>query len=350
MTFVPGIYYGAEGEAPRLTTKRIERIESKTLVDDYGCASMDDLCSRFNRGHAFYPAGTEPNRNLRNLRTRSRRQYPAHIPITDPLPLIPLNLEWIRWTKRTRRTGPDIDADDNGNNHEQSVECTVSAIITNFAREIIELSPNPKDAREAPYILIGPEERKKVSEHLMRSTDFSKVWRKVQYRIGSIDEWGKNFDILFPSCDAPLLMRNSSQNFAKTTYYSAWRAALSRLDERDAHSVRKAVKDFIDHHWKWLPLAQANRIWYTKLQANLVFLGGPDEVKGPCPQLMLNPLLVQSIASLRCGAHPTRNQQLQQTAHYGISELEGHDVWPVPRPPPGGTWQQEEEEESEPDS
>ena len=144
-------------------------------------------------------------------------------------------------------------------------------------------------------------------------------WVRIQ-RFDSKQGWNKSetiqiyanlihSNILFPSCDAPLLMQSSSQNFAKTTYYYGELHSADLMKEMPAQSARW-LEISLTITGKWLPsLAQANRIWCTKLQANLVFLGGPGSI---CPQLILNLLLVQSIASLRCGAHPTRIQWSHQ--------------------------------------
>lgn len=96
------------------------------------------------------------------------------------------------------------------------------------------------------------------------------------------------FDRYFPPKGTGPKERGKLQNFPQTTYYPDWFSFMTRLSPRQAEFVRSRVLvEF--KKLKWLPHADTDRMWPTKLQKAAIWTLYPEgSAPGPCPQIAVN--------------------------------------------------------------
>ncbi|CAA7271230.1 unnamed protein product [Cyclocybe aegerita] len=155
-----------------------------------------------------------------------------------------------------------------------------------FLLDITEVSPNPKPADQPPYCILSPAKRKLVNAATYQDLCLSNYFTDVQWKYAEPSDWVFTFDHLFPPKNAKV-KTGKIQNYLQTTYYSKWESMRARTD---AETVKKMHKNLFLRFCQlsWFPAAQANRIWWTKVDRRSSKSSGLSP-NSPAPRILLHP-------------------------------------------------------------
>jgi hypothetical protein len=106
----------------------------------------------------------------------------------------------------------------------------------------------------------------------------------VQWKAASKEEWHRNFDYLFPPKGVKL--GGTVQNYNTVSYYPMWQRMMDRMTDDTIKVARRQIW-IVFKSLFWMPAANANRIWETKLSKTFSKSSGyPDNT--PAPKILLN--------------------------------------------------------------
>ena len=169
------------------------------------------------------------------------------------------------------------DADDN-------VDSKLSKLWRQFLVDLTAKSPNPKNANSPSYCKLTPEQRLTVDNNVHQNKKLSDYWVDCQWKVATQSEWTLIFNRLWP--DKGNVLFGSVQNYPSTTYYIDWTRLTSESDYQTVTAMREEIREMFDSLF-WLPHAQTDRIWHTKVIPGFKRSSGVEGSK-PAPRVLIN--------------------------------------------------------------
>lgn len=267
--------------------------EARVLLLLYRTRTQADLEYFLNAvGRMFRPRAKNPTR------IRNKMQLTSPISLVNPEAIQPLN--WGLHARGIRlvdepvfedapdedllgqpnRDGRDIFLAPNAN-----VDSILDNILAQFAYDIIQRSPNQKYSSQGAYCTLTQEQQMLVTIDLFKGKvlPFERAW----LRFSIWDDWVNMVNCLFPDIEqAPI---TNPQNYGSCRYFYLWDRLMRNLGSPgDRLEVRRAVARHIASY-HWLPYANSDRIWQSKVQnSGTVKYEGPPP-SGPAPLIALTP-------------------------------------------------------------
>ncbi|TFK17448.1 hypothetical protein FA15DRAFT_734940 [Coprinopsis marcescibilis] len=142
------------------------------------------------------------------------------------------------------------------------LDTEVEKLWNQFLFDMINTSPNRKNAKDDPYCLMKKEELDAVDISIYQNLYLGEIFDDVQWCVGTKKEWRAVFDNLFPAKGVEKV--GKLQNYHKTVYYPMWTLLTSsRMDAVVAEATRTALWK-VFKTLKWAPFAESMRIWGTR--------------------------------------------------------------------------------------
>jgi hypothetical protein len=165
------------------------------------------------------------------------------------------------------------------------IDSIVTAIYRRFVVDVIQRSPNPKGAHKPSYCTIAVVDRASVQETVFKNPVLSDIFMACSYKIASESQWDTVFDNFWPDKSyAPPLRK--TQNYSQCEYHSSWINFIQDLDNRTVEGIRAQIKvKFSDYFW--IPHAQTDRIWSTKVTSGFTRLGAAGDECKAAPRLLV---------------------------------------------------------------
>lgn len=178
---------------------------------------------------------------------------------------------------------------DNGSDQEEvldSAQSNIDTMLSQLWRQfLIDLaikSPNPTDANVPSYCLTAADERLLVGEEYYQNRKLSNVWTACSYKIGTASEFETVFRNLFPPSKHQL---GKSQNYKQCLYFRDYKKFVATTANADTvAAVRAELKKRFEKLF-WIPHAQTDRIWATKVIRQFKRL--PVGTSGPSPRILV---------------------------------------------------------------
>jgi hypothetical protein len=171
-------------------------------------------------------------------------------------------------------------------------------LLAYFWIDILEVSPNQKKATGSCYLVdaLDQKARKKADIFIYQNRNLAEVFKDCLWYVGGKKEWRNNFDILWP--DREKIRRGKVQNYGNMKYYKAW-------NEWTRRSTEEAVSDAKAELWKvfrtvyWLPYAQSDRVWDSRLRRTEKFQKSSGiSADSPAPKVMVYKKKPEWVSSL----------------------------------------------------
>jgi hypothetical protein len=177
----------------------------------------------------------------------------------------------------------------NDDNVNAGPDSTVASIWKQASFDIFAVSPNGAKSTDPSHIIMSTEARHNVTWDTFKTTDFSKIFVKVQIRLVTEDFWTTTlFDRYFPPKGTQPKEKGKLQNFPHTTYYNDWFKLMSQLSQRDSKIVRSGLLEEFKK-LKWLPHGGSDRMWATSKMSGKQWTIYPIGAKSEaCPQIAVN--------------------------------------------------------------
>jgi hypothetical protein len=193
----------------------------------------------------------------------------------------------IRLPSAERDIGSDIDEDDRPivEAGDGDVDARLTQIWRQFLLDITSKSPNIKGACEPAYCVLSQADRLTVTEETYKNRTLSSYFRDCQWKVAERGEWEENFNKLFPGLDRGVLY-GKVQNYGSAKYYGDWAKLKEAVDPASFTRIRDAVKVKFNQLY-WMPAAQSDRIWKTKLDSRFKKSSGVPREQA-APMVLLN--------------------------------------------------------------
>lgn len=150
----------------------------------------------------------------------------------------------------------------------QQIQNLVAQIWILFCRDLMRSSPNEGTSGPA-YTLLDERQRDRIADdRILRTTNLSRIFRCVQAKYASTEDWRKIFDFLFPlpSNNVP------SQGYKTLGSLALYRQSIANVDLRLVSLIREGLWTLTERV-SWLPFATADRLWNTSYAASWRYFG-----------------------------------------------------------------------------
>ena len=246
---------------------------------------------------------------ISNNRIRNRRQVPVDIRlVVNKEELVAQDTHLadlgIKATTVPQEAGPDILAptetrmDEDEDGQEETIDDMVARIWRQFPYEVFEKAPNHRSNQQGSHLLLSAQDRREATIEVFQDTDLSQLFSRVAVKLITPNNWFElQFRRYFPA--KGFVPPAQLQNFSKMLYFREWTTLMENLSIEDAHVVRTSVWTTFKT-FKWLPLADTDRLWNTKkVKSTDGYTHLPYNDNKPTVQIGLNGRLVHSARSVR---------------------------------------------------
>lgn len=144
--------------------------------------------------------------------------------------------------------------------------------------DVTNSAPNQQGAGQPSYIRLTQGERTQVNEATYTNDKLSDYFYDCQWMQATEDMWRKNFDKLFPL--KGVTREGKVQNFTRADYYKEWEKFKNNSDHVSFNLVRDALYRRSKKLY-WLPKAENDRLWYTKVHKDMKNLVGDKKKAAP---------------------------------------------------------------------
>jgi len=260
LVFFSSLRMGQRHPVPRLRYGK--RLPDKSFFFHFGI-DINDIGEDFFRSGPPNPPLEPPLRS--NNKTRRTKRY---VPPDDAPPekLFHLQVRGVELQPPVRDEGSDLEEEEEeseGEVDEKGVDEQLTELWLQFIQDVTQLVPNRRSAEENGYCRLSSVERAEGGEGLYKNLRLSDFFNDCQWRVGNQDEWDAAFNHLFPLADKS----RKVQNYRQSIYFGRWSAIKSRAgDKGTLKTIRRALKSKFDT-LLWFPLAQADRIWVTRVHS-----------------------------------------------------------------------------------
>jgi hypothetical protein len=167
-----------------------------------------------------------------------------------------------------------VDEDQGEEDEGSDIDEELTKVWRQFLLDITQKAPNKKSAAEPSYCVLSDDQRMEVDERTYQNRKLSEYFLDCQWKVASSSEWDLVFDRLFPPKNGRRLA-GKVQNYETTQYYPNWAKLKDRADDETASRMRQALKKKFDSLY-WMPFAQTDRIWRTKVDPKFNKSSGVD--------------------------------------------------------------------------
>jgi hypothetical protein len=192
---------------------------------------------------------------------------------------------------RMRPTGRDVDENaefSDGAEPDGDVDTIVRKLWAQFPFDVFGKGPNKKTSTENSHIIMKRRDAENATIDIFKTFDLSRIFTQVQARTVDSAFWdGTLFDRFFPPKSTKAKARGKLQNFPYMTYYKTWVDIKTRMSTRDVEVVRNALRI----EWRklyWVPHADSDRMWATKVIKSRDWKTHPSGHEGPSPHIAIN--------------------------------------------------------------
>jgi hypothetical protein len=183
-----------------------------------------------------------------------------------------------------QEVGSNGEPSNQGPDDDDSVDTKLSKLWRQFLVDLTAKAPNPKNANSPSYCKLTPEQRLTVDDNVHKNKKLSDYWVDCQWKVATQSEWTLIFNRLWP--DKGNVLFGSVQNYPSTAYYIDWTKLTSESDHQTVSAMREDIREMFDSLF-WLPHAQTDRIWHTKVMPGFKRSNGVNESK-PAPRILIN--------------------------------------------------------------
>ncbi|GLB33116.1 hypothetical protein LshimejAT787_0100010 [Lyophyllum shimeji] len=188
-------------------------------------------------------------------------------------------------TPPMRDRGSDVDEDEEHSGaEERDIDDEITAVWRQFLIDVTAKAPNKKNAHEPSHCRLSTEERLLVTEDTYQNRKLSVYFHDCQWKLADRKDWQNVFDRLFPPKGH--IFTGNVQNYLSTSYIPMWEKIKSRADDDTYLRIRQDIRKRFDRLY-WMPLAQTDRIWYTKFDAKFTKSSGLNR-RAPSPLILIN--------------------------------------------------------------
>jgi hypothetical protein len=275
LVFLRNIRVGPQHPVPRLNNEGLS-IRDKAFRYFFK-VNPDQVQEEFFRAALVQPA--HPNRISNKVR-RTATYY--LVEGNEAVPDFDLAGRGYRLPSPVQDTGSDMEVDmDQGDGNEgDGIDEELTKIWRQFLLDITQKAPNKKSAADPSYCVLSDNQRREVTERTYQNRKLSDYFLDCQWKIASSSEWSLVFNRLFPPKNGRRLA-GKVQNYESAQYYANWAKLKDRADDETASRMQEALRKKFDSLY-WMPFAQTDRIWKTKVEPKFNKSSGVDrEVAAP---------------------------------------------------------------------
>lgn len=145
-----------------------------------------------------------------------------------------------------------------------TIDSFLSQLWRQFIIDITGKSPNQRGVGKRSYLRLNGPNAQELKENLYQNLAFSQIFRKVAYRAGNRNDWERAFKWLFPQ--RGFRASGAIQNYLQCPYFKQWIKFLEERKNSDElvtstrHVLWRRLRGL-----KWIPDAQQDKIWPTKV-------------------------------------------------------------------------------------
>jgi hypothetical protein len=165
-------------------------------------------------------------------------------------------------------------------------DARVTNILRQFYMDVAFKSPNPRGATEASYLLLTKDERGKAGRELYLRTDLQNIFQCFYYVRGTLRDFEKAFDYLFPPKNH-VLAGKQVQNYKTCRYYTDWKELTSYQSTQTVDAMRYALRREFNR-LQWIPEPAQDKVWVSRSGGGERYMVYPDDHTGAAPRILTN--------------------------------------------------------------
>jgi hypothetical protein len=296
MLYDQGLYFAAD----IITIDKVYRLTVVRAMDvDHLCQLYKTECLSALQQQFRVPQLTLEKSCVNRTRVSNRNRNTMDVTYLQdegvPRPSLNLGLavQGVNLRPVMRPRGPDVElypdiieiSDDDDN-----IDEIVDRIWRQFPADILAKAPNRKSSAADSYVHLNLRGRETATVDMFKTFDLSPIFSEVRARAVPSSFWGDTlFHRFFPPQSVQAKPVGKLQNFPYMKYYRDWIGIAKRLNRAHFQLVVMSLKPkFMELYW--LPLAQTDRLWCTRVMRGSDWHVYPNSACGkPCPQIAINP-------------------------------------------------------------
>lgn len=155
-----------------------------------------------------------------------------------------------------------------------------------FLIEILQLSPNRREAHKGPYIKLTDEQRQNATVEVFQEQRLSKIFDDCAWSVVNTAEWKVNFDRLWPPKEYQL--NGKAQGFNRASWYINWFHFRQSPDvsNETVELARNQIWQLFKNLY-WMPKAESDRLWRTGNKPGFTKSSGVD-IEQPAPLIYVH--------------------------------------------------------------
>ena len=136
---------------------------------------------------------------------------------------------------------------------------------------------------DASHCRLSIRERQNITQEAIANTNLALIFRRVQYRTSTRQEWAAAFGHYFSPVDGKISIQ--PQNFPNMLYWMRWAELKTLLPNQIGH-VRRQLR-LLFNQLCWIPQPVSDRLWlYQRDERFQIF---PQGCTSNAPQILMNP-------------------------------------------------------------
>ena len=153
-----------------------------------------------------------------------------------------------------------------------------------FLSDLLQKCGNLRGVRaDASHCRLSIRERQNITQEAIANTNLALIFRRVQYRTSTRQEWAAAFGHYFSPVDGKISIQ--PQNFPNMLYWMRWAELKTLLPNQIGH-VRRQLR-LLFNQLCWIPQPVSDRLWlYQRDERFQIF---PQGCTSNAPQILMNP-------------------------------------------------------------
>ena len=153
-----------------------------------------------------------------------------------------------------------------------------------FLSDFMQKCGNLRGARaDASHCILPIRDRQNITQEALTNIDLATIFRRVQYRTATRQEWAEAFDRCFSPLGAKIPIQ--PQSFPNMIYWRRWAELKSLIPDKVGH-MRRQLRLLFDQ-LRWVPQMASDRVWVYRKDDRFHML--PQGCALNAPQILMSP-------------------------------------------------------------